>query len=104
MQLAQAAKEKMHAPAFSLAASAAATTRSEGTNPIPQPDAGHSRQHVFFKTNPTSAWLARNSRPGHQLPTAAVLRTAPSPQSPEWCLKSALIVVGLNLHLGLWRQ
>jgi len=70
MQLAQAAKEKMHVPVFSLAASAAggATTKSEGTNPIPQPDAGPGR-HVFFKTNPISE-LARNSRLGHQLPTA----------------------------------
>jgi len=70
MQLAQAAKEKMHTPVFSLAASAAiaATTKSAGTNPIPQPDAGPGR-HVFFKTNPISG-LARNSCLGHQLPTA----------------------------------
>jgi RHS repeat-associated protein len=67
MQLAQAAKEKMHAPVFSLAASAAAaaTTKSAGTNPIPQPVAATR----FFKTNPKSR-LARNSRLGHQLPTA----------------------------------
>jgi RHS repeat-associated protein len=72
MQLAQAAKEKMHAPVFSLAASAAAipTTKSEGTNPIPQPDA-RLGQHVFFKTNPTFQ-LVQNSRLGHQLPTAVL--------------------------------
>lgn len=70
MQLAQAAKEKMHAPVFSLAASAAtaAITKSAGTNPIPQSDAWPG-QHVFFKTNPISG-LAQNSRLGHQLPTA----------------------------------
>jgi hypothetical protein len=32
MQMTQAAKEKMHAPVFSLVAAAAATTKSEGTN------------------------------------------------------------------------
>jgi RHS repeat-associated protein len=65
----QAAKEKMSTPVFSLAASAARTaiTKSEGTNPIPQPDAATR----FFKTNPTSG-LARNSRLGHQLPTAVL--------------------------------
>jgi len=68
MQLAQAAKEKMHAPVFSLAASAG--TKSEGTNPIPQPDAWL-RQQAFFKTNPISQ-LAQNSRLGHQLPTAVL--------------------------------
>jgi RHS repeat-associated protein len=70
MQAAQAAKEKMSTPVFSLAASAAATTKSAGTNPIPIPDAWPC-QHVFFKTNPTSG-LARNSRLGHQLPTAVL--------------------------------
>jgi hypothetical protein len=52
MQLAQAAKEKMHPPDFSLAVSAPAAliTKSEGTNPIQPPDG----QHVFFKTNPTA--------------------------------------------------
>src|ERR1700691_2604226 len=61
MQLAQAAKEKMHAPVLSLAASAAATaiTKSAGTNPIPQSDAWPG-QHVFFKTNPISG-LAQHS-------------------------------------------
>jgi hypothetical protein len=70
MQLAQAAKEKMHAPVFSSAASATAptTTKSEGTNPIPQPD-DWLRQHAFFKTNPIPS-LAPNPRLGHQLPTA----------------------------------
>jgi hypothetical protein len=39
MQMTQTAKEKLHGAVFSLAASAAAaTTKSEGTNPIPQPD------------------------------------------------------------------
>jgi hypothetical protein len=65
MQLAQAAKEKMHAPVFSFAASA--TTKSEGTNPIPQSDAATR----FFKTNPTTQ-LAKNSRLGHRLPTAVL--------------------------------
>ena len=70
MQLAQAAKEKMHAPVFSSAASAAAptTTKSEGTNPIPQPD-DWLRQHAFFKTNPIPG-LAPNPRLDYQLPTA----------------------------------
>jgi RHS repeat-associated protein len=69
MQLAQAAKEKMHAPVFSLAASAAVATatKSEGTNPIPLSDAATR----FFKTNPTSG-LSQNSHLGHQLPTAVL--------------------------------
>jgi hypothetical protein len=71
MQLAQAAKEEMHAPVFSLAASAAVTaaTKSEGTNPIPQPDTWPRCRHAFFKTNPISR-LAQNSRRAIQLPTA----------------------------------
>jgi RHS repeat-associated protein len=70
MQAAQAAKKKMSMPVFSLAASAAATTKSAGTNPIPIPDAWL-RQHAFFKTNPISQ-LGQNSRLGHQLPTAVL--------------------------------
>ncbi|MGD0302351.1 MAG: RHS repeat-associated core domain-containing protein [Bryobacteraceae bacterium] len=70
MQAAQAAKEKMSEPVFSLAAAAAATTKSAGTNPIPQSDAWPG-QHGFFKTNPISQ-LAQNSRLGHQLPTAVL--------------------------------
>ena len=63
MQLAQAAKEKMHAPVFSLAASAAfaATTKSEGTNPIPQPDA---LTHFFERNRPPiepEAYLSADS-------------------------------------------
>jgi hypothetical protein len=46
--LAQLAKEKMHAPVLLFAASA--TTKSEGTNPIPQSGAAT----FFFKTNPIS--------------------------------------------------
>jgi RHS repeat-associated protein len=81
MQLAQAAKEKMHAPVFSLAASAAAaaTTKSEGTNPIPQPDV-FPGQHVFFKTNPIPQ-LAQNSQLGYQLPTAILYQGLGSPIS-----------------------
>ena len=67
MPAAREAKEKMQVPVFSVAASGTATTKSTGTNPIPQPDAWPG-QHVFFKTNPISG-LAPNSRLGHQLPT-----------------------------------
>lgn len=50
MPVDQVAKEEMSAPDLSLAASAAvAATKSEGTNPNPQPDAAT----LFFKTNPT---------------------------------------------------
>jgi hypothetical protein len=50
MPAAQSAKEKMHAPVFSLAASAA-TPKNEETNPNPQPDVWPGRRG-FFKNEP----------------------------------------------------
>jgi hypothetical protein len=66
---AQAAKEKMSTPVFSLAASAAApgTTKSEGTNPIPQPDIqAETRIRGFNLAGTarigTSSWLSSTSQ------------------------------------------
>ena len=70
MQAAQATKEKMSLPVFSLAASAAAAaaTKSDETNPSPR----------TYATPPAAAWLrfftglTGNSPPGLGLPTAVV--------------------------------
>jgi RHS repeat-associated protein len=66
---AQAAKEKMSEPVFSLAASAAAAaiTKSAGTNPIPQPDIqAQTRIRVFNLAGTarigTSSWLSSTSQ------------------------------------------
>jgi RHS repeat-associated protein len=66
---AEAAKEKMSMPVFSLAASAAAaaTTKSEGTNPIPQPAIqAQTRIRVFNFAGTarigTSTWLSSTSQ------------------------------------------
>jgi len=81
MPAAQAAKEKMSTPVFSLAASVAwpHIEQNDKTNPPLPPALPASNSINFAQTNPPPAWLrfsrnglSPNSHPDHQLPTAVL--------------------------------